>query len=180
MASPMMASLELMTWRPTPVKPDIAVGSPTPESDEFTGSESFKTSFLIDPEKDADSQSLKSAVNSESAFEGCMSHRKPANGSPRTITLQHKITTNIMSEAALSAKLTLWSWRPTPVKPDLRAGEPSDSYEAAFVLGPADQGYNATLAPSKQKDCTVTSSLAQLAYSATARILELTITITTP
>jgi hypothetical protein len=177
MAIPSMASLELTMWRPSPQKPDIAEGSPAPEDGkDFSSAESFNTMFRIDSKADHGSEVLASTNNGGCAFEGGLTHRLAANGAPRTIELKHKITTSTMTEAGLSLRLTMW--RPTPQKPDAaNAGEPVETYDAYFMLGQASAGCDIELKPCAKNNCTFTSRLVQLAYSAAARILELTVTV---
>ena len=179
----MMASLELLMWRPTPQKPDIVGGSPVPGSGEdYSTPESSKTMFLLDLDNEHASP-LVMKQNGGCAFEGCASHRKVAASTStpakNLVEFKHRITMNTVTESALSLKLALW-WRPTPQRPDLRASEPGDIYEGAFLLGHANNGYESAVELGRHANYGVTARLAQLGYSATARMLELTITVNLP
>ncbi|MEK7729332.1 MAG: hypothetical protein AAB354_13040 [candidate division KSB1 bacterium] len=181
--SPSMASLELLMWRPTPVRPDlVGTTTGTESSAGYTSVENFKTMFQIATDKDLDSREVRSPGNDGSAVEGSLSQRKAVTApqaTPRTIVLKHKITTSTLTEAALSAQLVMW--RPTPVRPDFtNAVEPLESYNANFALGEASAGCDIQLEKCPKSNCTFSARLVQIAYSATARILELTITITMP
>lgn len=170
MANPLMASLELLLWRPTPQKPD------------FTDPENSKTMFLVDLDNEH-TNPVVTKQNGDCAFEGCAAHRRVAanNGAPakNLIEFKHKITMSTITESALSLKLALW-WRPTPQKPDIRASEPGDIYEAAFGLGHASKGYDSAVELGRHNNYGVNARLTQLGFSATARILELTITVNLP
>lgn len=175
-----MASLELTTWRPTPIKPDLVGGSSTSSTNnDFISDESFKTMFLVNPTQDNESALLQSPKRGDSAFEGSMSHRLAAgagaNGAQHNVEFKYKITTSLMTEAALSFTLTLW--RPTPIKPDNAnvGGEAMGTYNGYFVFGQARDGCDVELTPCVVNNCEFSARLTQLAYSATARILELTI-----
>lgn len=172
MAEFSMVSLELQMWRPTPQKPDISGSNPSdPENrTDFTSMESFNAMFHIDPSLNGRGKQIKRAGGSDCAFAACLS-ANGTNGGLNALATKVMIKTNTMTAAAISTKLTLW--RPTPQKPDIRAGSATKSYQAYFVLESAKDA--SPLKASLEDGVLV--DLAQRDASETERTLEIIFTI---
>lgn len=169
-----LTSLEVVMWRPTPERPDrVAAVAGAESGTSFSALESFKSMFSVARDQNTTSEQVSKHENPNCNFDACMSHRVAANGKPREIELKTKITTSVMTEAALSVQLS--SWRPTPERPDY-----TENYNAYFLLGAASAEESAVheVKPVAGNNFNVTFQLKQLAFSGTARILELTVSAT--
>jgi hypothetical protein len=181
MASLNMVSLELLMWRPTPQKPDIAGNSSDPENTtDFTNTESFKAMFHFDPNRNGFGEPLQRVAGNDCAFEARLSYLKPngrdlKNKSAGKLELKSAIKTSAMTDAALSMKLTLW--RPTPQKPDSKGGIVAKSYEGYFLFGPAHEPYQYDVHLDSQNDEAVAQLIQRNDESDVDRTLDLTITV---